>query len=117
MPTGVKLAGARPGARADDDPLWASSDPSARRWDPPLSEIGREQVNIGGRSLIFFLFFFLLLPLSRLSHPQRKKKKKTGVVPRGLCRIPRGHQARRLALHEVPADRRGGGAKDFGKGG
>ena len=44
MPTVVKLAVARHGARADDDPLWASSDHSARLWDPPLSEIGREQV-------------------------------------------------------------------------
>ena len=117
MPTVVKLAVARHGARADDDPLWASSDPSARRWDPPLSEIGREQVNIGGRSLIFFLFFFYFCLSLDFITLKGKKKKKTGVVPRGLCRIPRGHQARRLALHEVPADRRGGGAKDFGKGG
>jgi len=46
----VKLCVARHGARADDDPSWAQSDPLARLWDPPLSDTGKEQVNQeGGR--------------------------------------------------------------------
>ena len=46
MPTTVvKLAVARHGARADDDPAWALSYPAAARiWDPPLSKEGKEQV-------------------------------------------------------------------------
>lgn len=48
MPTVIKLAVARHGARADDDPLWAGSDPSAHLWDPPLSRIGIEQVQWSG---------------------------------------------------------------------